>query len=232
MPYNIRKQKCKQSDGDTGSYILSYTDKKGKKHSACHTSKKKAQGQIAAIEGPREADEIHKTQIRETKKMRITKSQLERLIMEMLEDPETIKLEIMDMSEDELLKAYYQDLTADSDTEYVQALEDELYDRGIWESTKRKGKLVKEVAFAPMRSRAHPEFAKAIKGKLNESLQSAEEGLFNAIDEYVGVLDVSMGPEAPVDLLKAEVLNFVDGYFEDTAYAAEQSAREEELGRR
>ena len=57
MPYNIRKQKCKQSDGDRGTYVLSYTDKKGKKHRACHTSKKKAQGQIAAIEGPREADE-------------------------------------------------------------------------------------------------------------------------------------------------------------------------------
>jgi hypothetical protein len=30
--------------------VLSYTDKKGKKHRACHTSKKKARGQIAAIE--------------------------------------------------------------------------------------------------------------------------------------------------------------------------------------
>ena len=55
MPYNKRKQKCKQSDGDAGSYVLSYTDKKGKKHRACHTSKKKMQGQIAAIE--MEADE-------------------------------------------------------------------------------------------------------------------------------------------------------------------------------
>ena len=50
MPYKKRKQKCKQSDGDSGSYVLSYTDKKGKKHRACHTSKKKMQGQIAAIE--------------------------------------------------------------------------------------------------------------------------------------------------------------------------------------
>ena len=57
MPYTIRKQKCKQSDGDTGSYVLSYADNSGKKHSNCHTSKKKAQGQIAAIEGQWEADE-------------------------------------------------------------------------------------------------------------------------------------------------------------------------------
>lgn len=50
MPYTIRKQKCTQSDGDKGSYVLSYTDKKGKKHRNCHTSRKKARGQIAAIE--------------------------------------------------------------------------------------------------------------------------------------------------------------------------------------
>lgn len=55
MPYSIRKQKCKQSDGDSGNYVLSYVDKKGKKHRNCHTSKKKAQSQIAAIEMPRES---------------------------------------------------------------------------------------------------------------------------------------------------------------------------------
>ena len=64
MPYNKRKQKCKQSDGDQGSYVLSYTDKKGKKHHACHTSKKKMQGQIAAIE--MEADDSDMEIIDET----------------------------------------------------------------------------------------------------------------------------------------------------------------------
>lgn len=66
MPYKKRKQNCTQSDGDKGSYVLSYTDKKGKKHSACHTSKKKMQGQIAAIEGPREADESMEETLEET----------------------------------------------------------------------------------------------------------------------------------------------------------------------
>jgi len=64
MPYNKRKQKCKQSDGDQGSYVLSYTDKKGKKRKACHTSKKKMQGQIAAIE--MEADDSNAEIIDET----------------------------------------------------------------------------------------------------------------------------------------------------------------------
>ena len=50
--YNIRKQSCTQSDGDKGNTVLYYTDKKGKKRSACHTSKKRAKGQIAAIEAP------------------------------------------------------------------------------------------------------------------------------------------------------------------------------------
>ena len=50
MPYTIKKQKCNQADGDSGSWTLSYTDKKGKQHRICHTSKEKAKGQIAAIE--------------------------------------------------------------------------------------------------------------------------------------------------------------------------------------
>jgi hypothetical protein len=50
MPYSIKKQKCKQTDGDSGSHVMSYTDDKGKKHRNCHSSKKKAQAQISAIE--------------------------------------------------------------------------------------------------------------------------------------------------------------------------------------
>jgi len=71
MPYKIRKQKCKQSDGDKGSYVLSYTDNKGKKHIACHTSRKKARGQIAAIE----AEGIERNET-----MRITLSEIRNLI--------------------------------------------------------------------------------------------------------------------------------------------------------
>lgn len=56
MPYTIRKSDCIQSSGKKGSYTLSYTDKKGKKHRICHTSKKKAQSQIAAIEMPESYD--------------------------------------------------------------------------------------------------------------------------------------------------------------------------------
>jgi hypothetical protein len=49
MPYNIKKQKCKQSDGTTGNWVMSYIDNSGKKRKACHTSKKNAEGQIKAI---------------------------------------------------------------------------------------------------------------------------------------------------------------------------------------
>lgn len=56
MPYSIKKEKCKQSDGDSGTYRLRYTDKKGKKHSSCHSSKKSAQGTISAIEMRKESD--------------------------------------------------------------------------------------------------------------------------------------------------------------------------------
>ncbi len=57
MPYTIRKQKCKQSDGDSGSYVLSYTDNKGKKHRNCNTSRRKARAQISAIEMDESIDE-------------------------------------------------------------------------------------------------------------------------------------------------------------------------------
>jgi hypothetical protein len=77
MPYNKKKQKCKQSDGDSGAYVLSYTDKKGKKHNNCHTSKKKMQGQIAAIEA--EADMTDEEVLEEL--MTILKKPLEESII-------------------------------------------------------------------------------------------------------------------------------------------------------
>ena len=57
MPYAITKRKCKQANGNKGSYVLSYVDKAGKKHRACHTSRKRAESQIAAIESSSD-DEI------------------------------------------------------------------------------------------------------------------------------------------------------------------------------
>ena len=63
MPYKKRKQKCTQSDGDKGNYVLSYTTKKGEKRKACHTSEKNMQGQIAAIEA--ESDETYGEEINE-----------------------------------------------------------------------------------------------------------------------------------------------------------------------
>jgi len=60
MPYRVRKQKCTRSDGTKGSYVLSYKPKKktnkkkdseGFVKAGCHTSKEKAHGQRAAIEG-------------------------------------------------------------------------------------------------------------------------------------------------------------------------------------
>tara|TARA_Y100000310_G_C20565870_1_gene755457 strand:+ start:677 stop:1102 length:426 start_codon:yes stop_codon:yes gene_type:complete len=55
------------------------------------------------------------------------------------------------------------------------------------------------------------------KLKLLREAQAQEEALFSALDQYVMALDEEMGYDVPTDQLKAEVLNFVDGYFEDTA---------------
>ena len=68
MPYKTVKQDCTRSDGKKGSYVLKYKPKKktskkkdseGFVKAGCHTSKKNADGQRAAIEGgPRWIAEI------------------------------------------------------------------------------------------------------------------------------------------------------------------------------
>lgn len=92
MPYTIRKQDCKQSDGTPGSYVLSYTDKKGKKHRACHTSKKKAKGQIAAIE---------MEGIEESVNMKTTVQELRQLIREYIGSAMALRYEEKELEEDE-----------------------------------------------------------------------------------------------------------------------------------
>jgi len=92
MPYNKRKQKCTQSDGDKGSYVLSYTTKKGDKRRACHTSKKNMQGQIAAIEA--EADDASGETLEENQKvLRVTKRQLRKIIRESISRNEIQNIE-------------------------------------------------------------------------------------------------------------------------------------------
>ena len=58
------------------------------------------------------------------------------------------------------------------------------------------------------------------KNLLQEGL-AEEERLYDAIDGYVNMLSKKMPP----GLLKAEVLNFVDGYFADMAYDDLESGR-------
>ena len=55
------------------------------------------------------------------------------------------------------------------------------------------------------------------KQKLLREGMAQEEALFNALDQYVMVLDEEMGYDVPEELLKAEVLNFVNRYFIDSA---------------
>jgi len=70
------------------------------------------------------------------------------------------------------------------------------------------------------------------KRKILQEGQSQEETLFDALDQYVMVLDEEMGYDIPRDQLKAEVLNFVDGYFEDTETAAKYAAEDESYSER
>ena len=51
------------------------------------------------------------------------------------------------------------------------------------------------------------------KQKLLREGLAQDEALFHALDQYVMVLDEEMGYDVPQAQLKAEVLNFVEGYF-------------------
>lgn len=86
MPYKIVKQDCKRSDGTSGSYVLKYKpkkktskkkDSKGFVKAGCHTSKKKAGGQRAAIEGPRESLDIGSAMTENELRKKIRKQLLE-----------------------------------------------------------------------------------------------------------------------------------------------------------
>jgi hypothetical protein len=68
-----------------------------------------------------------------------------------------------------------------------------------------------------------------LRERMGASVAALEENLFNAIDEWVQAVDEEMGGGIPPEQLKGEVMSFVDGYFEETEYAASQSGREEEL---
>ena len=54
------------------------------------------------------------------------------------------------------------------------------------------------------------------KQKLLREGQAQDEALFAALDQYVMVLDEERGYDQPREELKAAVLNFVDGYFQQT----------------
>jgi len=62
---------------------------------------------------------------------------------------------------------------------------------------------------------------------LREYRSPLEEALWNALDEYVMVMDEELGYNTPQEELKANVIEFVDDYFKDSAYAAKVAQEEE-----
>ena len=61
------------------------------------------------------------------------------------------------------------------------------------------------------------EKAKIVSEIIRRLPPHVEDPLLAALDQYVMVLDEEMGYDVPEELLKAEVLNFVDRYFIDSA---------------
>lgn len=95
MPYTIRKQDCKRSDGKSGKYVLKYKPKKPTKKkkdsegyvkAGCHTSKEKANAQRAAIEGgPRESASPTGQVLSEKKLREMIRSELRKSLKEAID---------------------------------------------------------------------------------------------------------------------------------------------------
>jgi hypothetical protein len=61
------------------------------------------------------------------------------------------------------------------------------------------------------------------KRKVLREGHTQEEDLWQALDQYVMVLDEEQGYDVPRDELRADVARFVDEYFKDSEYAAENN---------
>ena len=84
MPYNVKKQKCKQSDGDAGNYVVQKKMAGKWKKSSCHSSKDNAESSIRA-RGMNEDDDIETESLyKESIIMKITQKQLRKIINEEL----------------------------------------------------------------------------------------------------------------------------------------------------
>ena len=62
-------------------------------------------------------------------------------------------------------------------------------------------------------------------------MTNEDKVLWDALDAFVMVRDEELGYDVPQEKLKTAVHKFVDKYFRDSAYAAEQQAREAEDAR-
>jgi len=93
---------------------LSYTDKKGKKHRACHTSRKRAQGQIAAIE----AEGV------EENTMELQLSELRRIIRDVI-------IEIKTSGEESKKKSKKNDVTGDGKADFADVMASRMMASGL-----------------------------------------------------------------------------------------------------
>ena len=61
------------------------------------------------------------------------------------------------------------------------------------------------------------------KRKILREGQSQEDTLWQALDQYVMVLDEEMGYDVPRDQLEANVIKFIKDYFNDSGWDAENN---------
>ena len=101
----------------------------------------------------------------------------------------------------------------DADTSYAAGVDS--FDP--WPDTRYEGVELMRITKRQLRRIIKEEKTKIISEIIRRLPPHVEDPLFAALDQYVMVLDEEMGYDVPEELLKAEVLNFVNRYFIDSA---------------
>jgi len=164
--------------------------------------------------------------------MKITKRQPRRIILENDRREELISV-IYDIMVDNRTDDQEEDFLAAKEEMELEgeATDDELRDIQLDDIFQMGGPLTMEQKTVKITKRQLKRIIKEEKQKLLKegSLQGAEERLADALDEYIMVLDESMGYDVPADVLKGELYSFVDGMFEGWDDAAQTYTKEEGL---
>ena len=149
--------------------------------------------------------------------MKLTQRQIKNIIREMLDADSASEVEAVEGVWSGDAEGEAKNLELDIDHPHAAGAEETTKEP---EMLARQENLVSERTMKITKKQLRKIIKEEKKNLLQEGL-AEEERLYDALDRYVDML----GQKMPPDLLKAEVLEFVEGYFADMAYDDLESGR-------